>query len=101
MNWIEREKYYDRMPLSDELAAYKRVQSRYAKGTKEREKMDREVYRLEQEIYEAQKEYIADVQNVQLEANEKRLELEEEYANKVASINEKLASDIKFLNDEY
>lgn len=101
MNWIEEEKYYNRMSLSDELAAYKRVQSRYAKGTDERKKMDREVYRLEQEIYEAQKQYISDVQSAQSEANQKRLDLEEEYANKVKSINEKLASDIKSLNDKY
>lgn len=101
MDWIEEEKYYNRMSLSDELAAYKRVQSRYAKGTDERKKMDREVYRLEQEIYEAQKQYISDVQSVQAEANQKRLDLEEEYANKVKSVNEKLASDIQSLNDKY
>lgn len=101
MDWIEEEKYYGRMSLSDELAAYKRVQSRYAKGTEERKKMDREVYRLEQEIYEAQKQYIADVQSVQTEANQKRLDLEEEYADKVKSVNEKLASDIQSLNDKY
>lgn len=101
MDWIEEEKYYNRMSLSDELAAYKRVQSRYAKGTDERKKMDREVYRLEQEIYEAQKQYISDVQSVQSEANQKRLDLEEEHANKVKSINEKLASDIQSLNDKY
>lgn len=101
MDWIEEEKYYNRMSLSDELAAYKRVQSRYAKGTEERKKMDREVYRVEQEIYEAQQQYIADVQSVQEEANQKRISLEEEYADKVKSINDKLASDIKAANDKY
>lgn len=101
MDWIEEEKYYNRMSLSDELAAYKRVQSRYANGTDERKKMDREVYRLEQEIYEAQKQYIADVQRIQTEANQKRLDLEEEYADKVKSVNEKLASDIESLNEKY
>ena len=101
MDWIEKEKYYNRMSLSDELAAYKRVQSRYAKGTEEREKMDREVYRVEKEIYEAQKQYIADVQSAQASANQKRLDLEQEYADKVKSINDKLASDIQSLNDQY
>ena len=72
MNWIEEEKYYGRMSLADELAAYKRVQSRYAAGTEERKKMDREVYRLEKEIYEAQKQYIADVESVQQSANQRR-----------------------------
>ena len=101
MNWIEEEKYYNRMTLSDELAAYKRVQSRYAKGTDERKKMDREVYRVEQEIYEAQQRYIADVQAVQEEAAQKRLDLEEEYADKVKAINEQLSRDIENENNRY
>ena len=101
MDWIEEEKYYNRMSLSDELAAYKRVQSRYAKGTDERKKIDREVYRLEKEISEAQKQYIEDVQKVQSEANQKRLDLEQEYADKVKSINDRLAQDIKSANDQY
>ena len=101
MDWIEEEKYYNRMSLSDELAAYKRVQSRYVKGTDERKKMDREVYRLEKEISDAQKQYVEDVQRVQSEANQKRLDLEQEYADKVKSINDKLAQDIQSLNDQY
>lgn len=101
MDWIEEEQYYGRMSLADELAAYKRVQARYAKGTEERKKMDREVYRVEQEIYEAQQQYIADVQSVQESANQKRIELEEEYADKVRSINEQLEQDIESLNEQY
>ena len=101
MDWIEEEKYYNRLSLADELAAYKRVQSRYAKGTEERKKLDREVYRLEQEIYEAQQQYIADVQSVQESANQQRIQLEEAYANKVKSINEQLERDIESLNQQY
>ena len=101
MDWIDEEKYYNRLTLADELAAYKRVQSRYEKGTDERKKMDREVYRIEQEMYEAQEQYIADVQSAQEEANQKRLSLEQEYADKVAEINERLERDIQSVNDEY
>ena len=101
MDWIEEEKYYNRLSLADELAAYKRAQSRYAKGTEERKKLDREVYRLEQEIYEAQQQYIADVQSVQESANQRRIQLEEAYANKVKSINEQLERDIESLNQQY
>ena len=89
------------MSLADELAAYKRVQSRYAAGSKEREEMDLKVYQLEQKIYEAQKQYIADVQSVQESANQKRIQLEQEYANKVRSVNEQLERDIQSLNDQY
>ena len=101
MDWIEKEKNYGRMSLADELAAYKRVQSRYAAGSKEREEMDLKVYQLEQKIYEAQKQYIADVQSVQESANQKRIQLEQEYANKVRSVNEQLERDIQSLNDQY
>lgn len=101
MDWIEKEKNYGRMSLVDELAAYKRVQSRYAAGTEEREEMDLKVYQLEKEIYEAQQQYIADVQEVQESANQKRIQLEQEYADKVQSINEQLERDIQSLNDQY
>lgn len=101
MDWIEKEKNYGRMSLADELAAYKRVQSRYAAGTEEREEMDLKVYQLEKEIYEAQQQYIADVQEVQESANQKRIQLEQEYADKVQSINEQLERDIQSLNDQY
>jgi len=101
LDWIEEEKYYDRLSLVDELAAYKKIQKQTVKGSEERKKMDREIYRLEKEIYEAQKQYTADVQRVEEEAAQKRLDLEQEYADKVTSINDKLASDIERLNDQY
>ena len=81
MNWIEEQKSYNKLTLAEELAAYKRVQSRYAKGTELRKKLDLQVYQLEKEISDAQKQYISDVQSVQSEANQKRLDLEEEYAD--------------------
>lgn len=101
IDWIEEEKNYGRLSLADELAAYKRVQSRYAAGTDERKEMDRKVYEMEKEIYEAQKQYISDVQEVQASANRQRLQLEQEYADKVKSINEQLERDIQSLNDQY
>ena len=101
MNWIEEQKSYNKLTLAEELAAYKRVQSRYANGTELRKKLDLQVYQLEKEISDAQKQYISDVQSVQSEANQKRLDLEEEYADKVKSINAQLASDIQAENDKY
>ena len=101
MNWIEEQKSYNKLTLAEELAAYKRVQSRYAKGTELRKKLDLQVYQVEKEISDAQKQYISDVQSVQSEANQKRLDLEEEYADKVKSINAQLASDIQAENDKY
>ena len=101
MDWIEEEKYYNRMSLADELAAYTRVQQRYAKGTEERKKMDREVYRVQQEIYEARKNYEDELGRIQEEAGEKRLQLEQECADKTKEINDQLAQDIQAAEDKY
>ncbi len=101
LDWIEEEKYYNRMSLAEELAANKRLQRMYKDDAEKRRKADREVYRLEKEIYEAQQQYISDVQNAQAEASQQRLDLEQEYADKVQEINDRLAQDIQSLNDEY
>ena len=50
VDWIEKEKYYKRLSLEDELAAWKRVQSRYMAGSEERKQADREVFRVENEL---------------------------------------------------
>lgn len=74
MDWIEEQKYYNKLSLVDELAAYTRVQQRYEKGTEERKEMDREVYRLQQEINDAYTEYLDDVEQI-----------DEEYASALES----------------
>ena len=83
IDWIDEEKYYNRLSLKEELEAWQRVQSRYMKGTAERKKADREVYRLQKEL------------------TDKKIALEEEYADKVKSINDDLKRDIQSLNDDY
>ena len=54
IDWIEKEKYYNRLSLKEELAAYERMQKRYMAGSEERKKIDREIYRLKNEIVDAQ-----------------------------------------------
>ncbi|MFE4571288.1 phage tail tape measure protein [Paenibacillus chitinolyticus] len=49
-NWIDQEKYYKRLSLDDELAAWQRVQARYEQGSEERLNADKEVYRVRQEL---------------------------------------------------
>lgn len=49
-NWIDKEKYYKRLSLEDELAAWERVQDRYKKGHAYRLQAEREIFRLKQEI---------------------------------------------------
>lgn len=55
-DWIEEEKYYDRLSLEDELAAWERVANRYAKGTEARKRADREIYRLQKELAAKEKQ---------------------------------------------
>ncbi len=101
MDWIENEKYYDRLGALDELAAYKRVQARYKVGTEERKKADREIYRIEKEIYDAQRQYDQDVQRLNEETANKRLQAEQEYADKVREINDQMQRDIEAANRRY
>lgn len=89
LRWIDEEKYYKRLSLLDELAAWKRVMNRYpefdANNTKseERKNAEREVYRVQKEI------------------NEKRKQLEDDYYAKTKEVNDKLTKDIEDLNRQY
>ena len=52
IDWIEEEKYCNRLSTEEELAAYERMQSRYIEGSEERKKIDREVYSLRNQLME-------------------------------------------------
>lgn len=56
LDWIDERKYFNELSLIDELAAWRRVQTRYKEGTEERKKVDRELYRVEQEFVKKQEE---------------------------------------------
>jgi tape measure domain-containing protein len=62
--WIDEEKYYNRLTLEQELDKWLEVQAKYASGSEERKQIDREVYRLRNEIikdtYDKEKKYIED-----------------------------------------
>lgn len=83
VKWIDEQKYYDKMSLADELAAWERVQARYAQGTEERKRADREVYRLKKDLTTQQKQ------------------IDEDYYNATKAINDRLKSDIQSVNNEY
>ena len=102
MNWIDRQDTYNLWDgLADKLAAYTRVLKRHKKGTEEYEKAAKEIYNIEKEIYEARESYNEDVEKIQNEAAEKRIELEAEKADKIKEINEKLQSDIQAADEKY
>lgn len=52
-DWIDERKYYNQLSLTEELAAYERMLKRYAVGTDEHKKLDREVYRVKNEMNKA------------------------------------------------
>lgn len=79
---IDKRKYYNQMSLSEELAAWEKIQDKYLKGTKEREEADKNVYRVKKEI------------------GSKLVALEEEYNKKISDVNNKLASETIRINEE-
>lgn len=81
--WIDERKYYSELSLTEELAAWERVQSRYMQGTEERKTADKEVYRLKKEIYN----------NLKAAADD--------YYAKTKEINENLIQDEQRLIDIY
>jgi tape measure domain-containing protein len=83
VNWIDEQKYYNKLSLSEELSAWERVQTRYKKGTEERSKADKEVYRVKKEITDNLKK------------------LDDDYYTKQKEINDKLKTDIESTNKTY
>ncbi len=50
MEWIDDQKYFDRLNLQQELAKYEEMTKQYKQGSEERKKLDREIYRVKKEI---------------------------------------------------
>ena len=51
-DYIDKEKYYNRLSLSDELLAWQRVQAQYVEGSQQRIDAEKEVYRTRKELLE-------------------------------------------------
>ena len=79
MDWIEERKYYNQLSLAEELAAYERMLKRYAEGTEEHKKLDREVYRVKNEMTKA--DYDNSIQWIENEKFYKRRSLTQELAD--------------------
>jgi len=115
MNWISREKEYNRMGTAGELAAYSRVRTQLEEAYRRADELglDRtqitgwlndtksKVYSLQKEIYTTHKKYESDLADIRKEDAAKRIEYEEEYRDKCSEVNEQLKQDIKDLDDAY
>lgn len=114
--WIDDRKYYNQLSLTDELAAWERVQKRYASGTKERAEADREVYRVKKQLseavtaiedkrnkdsYNATKAYEDAKIKVVEESESKKIAIESKYNSEYLALINKANSEIQKLNDTY
>jgi hypothetical protein len=82
---MDTEKYYKRLSLEDELAAWDRLLAKNENGTEEYEKSAREKFRVEQEIAEKRKELeeqekqrLEDIKNVQSQIQDEVSKLADE-----------------------
>ena len=73
---IDEQKYYQQITLEDELKVWQQMQSKYAEGTEERIKADREVYRLSKELHSA--EYSSYIKNIEDRKYYNKMSLQEE-----------------------
>ncbi len=101
MERIENQKYYNKMTLSEELLAIKKIQKSQKKGTDGYKQTKKEVYRLQNEIAEARKQYNADVEAIGIDLNDSILQLEQERAQGEYDIQENLYNDILELETAY
>jgi tape measure domain-containing protein len=101
VQWIQDQKDFNKLTLAEELEAWKRIQQQYAEGTEERKQADKEVYDLEKQINDINIDYQQRILDLQSQTNEKRRQLEQDYANDVRDINDQLAADIASANREY
>ena len=67
IDWIEEEKYYNRLSTEEELAAYERMQSRYMEGSEERMEIDRKVYTLRNQLVDESYEKTMELLNALVE----------------------------------
>lgn len=99
--WIDDQKFYDKMTLKQELSAWKRIQAKYKEGTDQRKEADKEVYTLEKELNSKTEEYEANRLSVNKQYNDERIKMEEEYSDKVTEIYKNLSDDIASLENDY
>ena len=76
--WIDNEKYYERLSLEEELAAWERIQARYMEGSEQRIEAEKEVYRIKKEL--RQKDYEDQKKWIEREKKFERLSLADELA---------------------
>lgn len=101
VEWIENHKSAGELSLVAELAAWKRIQAQYEEGTEARIKADEEILRIQEEIQQATDDYYNNLNDIQEEADQKRLELDQQYADDRVAIQEETTQKLADLDQEY
>ncbi|EIJ79108.1 bacteriophage-related protein [Bacillus methanolicus PB1] len=103
--WFEEKKYYGQLSLVDELKSLETVAKRYKEGTEERKYWEREIYRVKKEINDkllaANNEYAQKVKEINERLQQDELKAKEEYEQKVKEINNRLLEEERKLTEEY
>jgi TP901 family phage tail tape measure protein len=103
--WFEDKKYYNQLSLIDELKNLEFVAKKYKKGSEERQYWEREIYRVKKEIHdkmtELNNEYAEKVKEINERLYQDELKAKEEYEQKVKEINDRLIDEERRLTEEY
>ena len=116
VRWIDDRKYYNELSLSEELAAWQRVQQRYTEGTEERRKADREVYRVKKQINDDEakieqdrinqlaklkKDFDAENIKITKDSDAERLRLDNEYKTNYMNVAKESDDKLLKISQEY
>jgi phage-related protein len=103
--WFEEKKYYGQLSLVDELKSLETVAKRYKEGSEERLYWEREIYRVKKEINDkllaANNEYAEKVKEINERLYQDELKAKEEYETRVKEINDRLLQDEIKAKEEY
>jgi len=110
IKWIENEKFYERETLNSRLAGYIRIKDELEKtlttdvaktASADWEKNEKDIFTSTKALNKANTEYNESITSLYENTNTRRIEMEKEYYETTKSINDKLISDVKNLNNEY
>ncbi|NUK30989.1 phage tail tape measure protein [Parageobacillus sp. VR-IP] len=103
--WIEERKRLNQLSLLEELRAWEQVAQRWAEGSQKRAEAEENIYRIKKEINDkllkANNEYAQQVKEINERLYQDELKAREEYETKVKEINNRLAEEERKLTEEY
>lgn len=98
--WIDKEKYYKKLSLDEELAAWERVQARYKQGHDYRLQAEREIFRVKQELQQLEYQNALDYMEEEKYYGRLTLTAELKEWKKIQKITEETSAERKKANRE-